>query len=167
MSLTNSGGTVALIDPNNNIQTFIWDQDCGDGISWERVSPDQDVWLCCAGAEKSTPGKKNSISTTHSDNLDLSMEPNPFSPDGDGFEDEVTFHFTLPTMSDFTLKIFDIEGRLIKTIFDGQSQTSGETTWDGRDNDNRYVRIGIYVVWAEAKGNTRSVKKTTLVVAKK
>jgi hypothetical protein len=167
MSLTNSGGTVALIDPDNNIQTFTWDQDCGDGISWERISPDQDIWNCCVGAEKSTPGRKNSTSPTHSDNLNLSLEPNPFSPDGDGFEDEVTFHYTLPTISDFTLKIFDIKGRLIKTIFDGQSQASGETTWDGRDNDNRYVRIGIYVVWAEAKGNTRSVKKMTVVVAKR
>ena len=167
MGLTNSGGAIALIDPDKNVQTFTWDQDCGDGISLERVSPDQDNWLCCASSGKSTPGKKNSISTTYSENLDLSMEPNPFSPDGDGFEDEVTFRYTLPMMSDLTLKIYDIEGRLIKTIFDGESQVSGEVTWDGRDNDNRYVRIGIYVVWVEVKGNSHKVKKMTLVVAKK
>jgi len=167
MSLTNSGGSVTLIDPENNIQTFTWDQDCGDGISLERVSPDQDIWLCCTGAEKSTPGRKNSASTTHSDNLDFSMEPNPFSPDGDGFEDEVIFRYTFPTMSDFTLKIFDIQGRMIKTLFDSQPQTSGEITWDGRDNNNRFVRVGIYIVWVEVKGNSHKVKKLTLVVVKK
>ena len=167
MSLTNSGGSVTLIDPDKNVQTFTWDQDCGDGISLERVSPEQDIWLCCASSDKSTPGMKNSVSVAYSDKIDLSIEPNPFSPDGDGFEDEVTFRYTLPMMSDFSLKVFDIEGRLIETIFDEQPQVSGEATWDGRDNDNRHVRIGIYVVWAEVKGITHNVKKMTLVVAKK
>lgn len=167
MGLTNSGGTVTLIDPDKNIETFTWDQDCGDGISLERVSPEQDVWLCCSGVNRSTPGMKNSVSITYSDHIDLHMEPNPFSPDGDGYQDEVAFRYTLPMTSELTLRIFDIQGRLIKTIFDSQPQTSGEITWDGRDNDNRFVRVGIYIVLAEVKGNSHKVKKMTLVVAKK
>ncbi len=167
MGLTNSGGTVALIDPDNNVQTFTWDQDCGDGVSLERVSADQDIWLCCVDPEKSTPGAKNSVSTAYPDNIELSMEPNPFSPDGDGYQDEVTFRHTLPITSELTLKIYDVEGRLIKTILEDQSLVSGEITWDGRDEDNRFVRVGIYIVWMEVEGNSHSVKKMTLVVAKK
>jgi hypothetical protein len=167
MSLTNSGGTVSLLDPDNNAQTFTWDKDCGDGTSWERVSPDQDIWLCCTGPDKSTPGRKNSVSTDYSNKIDLNIEPNPFSPDEDGYEDEVTFRYTIPLNSELTLKIYDVKGRLIKTLAEDQSQASGEITWDGRDNDNTIVRIGIYIVWAEVKGSSHGIKKMTVVVAKK
>ena len=167
MSLTNTGGTVSLVDPDNNVQTFTWDQDCGDGVSLERVSSEQDIWLCCVASDKSTPGKKNSVSTPFSDNLELIIEPNPFSPDGDGFEDEVIFRYILPMESNLTLRIYDIKGRLIKTLMEDEPQVSGEITWDGKDDENRTVRVGIYIVWAEAKGNSYSQKKATVVVAKR
>jgi hypothetical protein len=167
MSLINTGGTISLMDPDNNVQTFPWDQDCGDGVSLERVSFDEDIWLCCVASDKSTPGKENSVSTSYSDKLHLSIEPNPFSPDGDRFEDEAIFRYTLPMMSDLTLRIYDIKGRLIKTLMEDEPQMSGEISWDGKDDENKTVRVGIYIVWAEAKGNSYSVKKMTLVVAKR
>jgi len=167
MSLTNSGGTINLVDPENSVQTFTWDQDCGDGVSLERVSSEQDIWICCVSSDKSTPGKKNSVSTSYSDNLKLNIEPNPFSPDGDGFQDETVIRYTLPMMSSLTLRIYDIKGRLIKTLTEDESQVSGEVAWNGKDDENRTVRVGIYVVWAEAKGSSYSQKKATVVVVKR
>jgi hypothetical protein len=167
MSLTNSGGTISLVDPDQDVQTFTWDEDCGDGVSLERVSSGEDIWLCCVFPDKSTPGKKNSVSTAYSEEIELTIEPNPFSPDGDGFEDEVVFYFTLPMESNLTIRIYDIRGRLIKTLKEDEPQVSGEIIWDGKDNENRTVRVGIYLVWAEATGNTYSQKKTTVVVAKR
>jgi len=167
MSLTNTGGTISLVDPDNNVQTFTWDQDCGDGVSLERVSSEEDIWLCCVASDKSTPGKKNSVSTSYSDNIELSIEPNPFSPDGDGFEDEAIFRYTLPMMSELTLRIYDMKGRLIKTLMEDEPRVSGEISWDGKDDENKTVRVGIYVVWAEATGDSYSQKKTTVVVAKR
>jgi hypothetical protein len=167
MSLTNSGGTISLVDLDQNVQTFTWDENCGDGVSLERVSSEEDFWLCCVFPDKSTPGEKNSVSTAYSDEIELSIEPNPFSPDGDGFEDEVVFYFTLPMESNLTIRIYDIRGRLIRTLVEDEPQVSGEIIWDGKDNENRTVRVGIYLVWAEAIGNTHSQKKTTVVVAKR
>jgi len=174
MSLTNSGETISLIDPDHNIsqdpdfgQSFTWDKDCGDGTSLERISPDEDEWFCCIDSNKCTPGKKNSVSVKYSDKIELKIFPNPFSPDGDGFEDEVTFQYTLPKMTELTIKVYDIKGRLVKTIMENEPQVSGEKTWDDRDEKNRIVRVGIYIVLAEAKGITSSVKKMTLVVAKR
>lgn len=167
MSLINTGGTISLMDPDNNVQTFTWDKDCGDGVSQERVSSDEDIWFCCISLHKSTPGKENSVSTSYSDKLHLSIEPNPFSPDGDGFEDVTIFRYTLSMMSDLTLRIYDIKGRLIKTLIDDEPQVSGEITWDGKDDENRTVRVGIYIVWAEAEGNSYSQKRATVVVAKR
>jgi hypothetical protein len=166
MSLTNSGGSVSLIDPEKNAQTFTWDRDCGDGVSLERVSPEEEIWLCCSSSDKSTPGKKNSVSVAFSDKLRLNIEPNPFSPDGDGFEDQAVFRYTLPIESNLTIKIYDLKGRLIKTLIEDEPCVSGELTWDGKDDDGKTARIGIYVVWAEAAGNSHSQIKTTVVVAR-
>jgi hypothetical protein len=167
MSLTNSGGTITLIDPDNSVQTFTWDEDCGDGVSMERVSADEDVWLCCVDSDRSTPGRKNSVSATYSNRIELSIEPNPFSPDGDGFEDQAVFRYTLPMESNLTIRIYDVRGRLIKTLVDDEPKVSGEILWEGKDDENRTVRIGIYIVLAEAAGDSYSQKKTTVVVAKR
>lgn len=167
MSLTNSGGSISLVDPEKNDHTFTWGEDCGDGVSLERVSPEEEIWLCCSSSDKSTPGKKNSVSVVFSDRLQLEIEPNPFSPDGDGFEDQTIFRYTLPMESNLTIKIYDVKGRLIKTIVEDEPCVSGELTWDGKDDDGKTARIGIYVVLAEAVGNSHSQIKTTVVVARR
>jgi hypothetical protein len=167
MSLTNSGGTICLLDLEDNVQTFTWDQDCGDGVSMERVSADLDDWLCCMDSGGSTPGRKNSVTTTYSQGIELRIEPNPFSPDGDGFQDQTVFRYTLPVESNLTIRIYDIRGRLIKTLADDEPSVSGEIPWDGKDDGNRTVRIGMYIVSAEASGDSYSRKKTTVVVAKR
>ncbi len=167
MSLTNSGGSISLIDPDMNVQTLGWDDDCGDGVSWERVSPEDEIWLCSVSSDKSTPGKKNSVSVVYSDRMQLNIEPNPFSPDGDGFEDEAVFHCTLPMESNLTVKIYDVRGRLVKTLIEDEPCVSGEITWDGKDDDSQAVRIGIYLVWAEVTGSSHSQTKTTVVVARR
>lgn len=167
MSLTNSGGTISLLDLESNAQTFTWDEDCGDGVSMERVSFDEDVWLCSVDSDKSTPGGENSVSATYSNRIKLSIEPNPFSPDGDGFEDQAVFRYTLPMESNLTIRIYDVKGRLIRTLIDDEPKVSGEILWEGKDDENRTVRIGIYVVLAEATGDSYSQKKTTVVVTKR
>ena len=50
---------------------------------------------------------------------------------------------------------------------DDEPSVSGEIAWDGTDDENRTVRIGIYIVLAEATGDSYSQKKTTVVVAKR
>lgn len=167
MSLTNSGETISLIDPDHNVESFGWDKDCGDGVSLERISSEENEWFCCIDSNKCTPGKRNSVSVEYSDKIELKIFPNPFSPDGDGIEDGVTFQYTLPKMTELTIKVYDIKGRLVKTLMEDEPQVTGEKTWDGRDDKNRMVRVGIYIVLAEAKGVTSSVKKMTLVVAKR
>ncbi len=167
MSLTNSAGTISLVDPEENVQIFTWDKDCGDGVSLERVSWDGEDWLCCVSSDGSTPGRKNSVSVDYTSTIQLDIQPNPFSPDGDGFEDQAVFSYALPLESNLTIKIYDVRGRLIKTLAKDEPSASGELTWDGKDDDGETVRIGVYVVWAEATGNSRSQAKKTLVVARR
>jgi flagellar hook assembly protein FlgD len=70
-------------------------------------------------------------------------------------------------MSELTLKVYDIKGRLVKTLMEDEPQVTGEIIWDGKDDKNKIVRIGIYIVFAETKGATNIMKKMTLVVAKR
>jgi hypothetical protein len=167
MSLTNSGGTVNLVDPNENVQTFTWYKDCGDGVSFERVSWEGEDWFCCVSSDGSTPGRKNSVSVDYSNAIQLNIQPNPFSPDGDGFEDQAVFSYALPLESNLTIKIYDIQGRLVRTLAKDEPRASGELIWNGKDDDGETVHIGVYVVWAEATGNSRSQAKTTVVVARR
>jgi hypothetical protein len=173
-SLNNTGDKVILKDSLNLLEDEVSYQDIGaeKGISWERIDFDvsascEDNWWRCTDPRGATPGEENSLHTHYSNRIELNITPNPFSPDGDGFEDEVTFQYTLPKMSELTLKVYDIKGRLVKTLVEDEPLVTGEVTWDGRDDENRILRVGIYIVFAETKGVTNSVKKTTLVVAKR
>jgi len=173
-TLNNAGDKIMLRD---NLQ-FIIDQisyteDWGKGISWERVDPektssDSDNWWRSVDPIGATPCKMNSLVEGYSEEVGLNIEPNPFSPDGDGFEDEVRFEYAVPLKSELTLKIYDVKGRSVKTLLDQEPKASGQIAWDGKNDQGRTVRAGIYVVFLEAKVASRKlVKKTTVVVAKR
>jgi hypothetical protein len=173
-ALNNAGDKVILKDSLNLLQDEVsyLGTSTEKGISRERIdydvpSTNEDNWWRCVDPKGATPGEENSIHTYYSNKIELSIAPNPFSPDGDGFEDEVTFQYTLPKMSELTLKVYDIKGRLVKTLMQDEPQATGQVIWDGKDDENKILRVGIYIVLAEAKGITSSAKKMTLVVAKR
>ncbi|CUU08738.1 hypothetical protein JGI2_00058, partial [Candidatus Kryptobacter tengchongensis] len=101
----------------------------------------------------------------------ISVFPNPFSPDGDGFDDVCMISYHLPFNAGIlNVKIFDSYGRQIKTLALNQfTNQTGNLLWDRTDDTGRAVRIGIYVVLFEAVSeNCESFKqKFTVVLAKK
>ncbi len=118
------------------------------GRSLERINPNIDSndprnWSTCTNILGGTPGKANSIVTisTKSNSM-ISISPNPFSPDGDGFEDFCIIRYNLPAMtSTLNLKIYDIKGRLVRTLANGElAGTQGEIVWDGNGDDKRRVQ---------------------------
>ncbi len=68
----------------------------------------------------------------------LSNYPNPFNA-------STTISFSLPVTGDVRLEIYDIAGRLVKTLADGE-MNSGEhiIAWDGTDKAGDSVASGIY-----------------------
>ncbi len=100
------------------------------------------------------------------------MSPNPFSPDNDGFEDFTIISYKLTqSIAQIRAKIFDSKGRLVRTILNNQaSGEQGSIIFNGLDDANHTLRIGIYIVLIEAlNGNSGVVEtlKTTVVVARK
>lgn len=106
--------------------------------------------------------------------VDLQVSPNPFSPNGDGLNDKTQISFFLANLTtERTLKIqiFDLTGRLVKTIYEGPSKafayiSSNSFTWDGRDDSGRILRPGVYLlrVSVDADKGIESVFKTITVV---
>jgi hypothetical protein len=137
-------------------------------VNSEKISSDPDNWWRSVDPKGSTPCKVNSIQNSSStDNLKVDINPNPFSPDGDGFEDQTVISFTIPFKSELTLKIYDIRGRLVRTLMDKSPQVSGEIIWDGKNDNGTMVKVGIYILYLKTSGSSNLSKKTTIVVAKR
>ena len=72
--------------------------------------------------------------------------PNPFTPNGDGFYDVITFFFDNPSGESPIVRIYDIRGRMIRELRD-----IGLTSaiWDGLDDMGRMMPLGIYLYQVE------------------
>ncbi|MFH1681574.1 MAG: C25 family cysteine peptidase [Candidatus Eisenbacteria bacterium] len=82
--------------------------------------------------------------------------PNPFNP-----ETAVTFHMASAARA--SLRIYDVSGRLVKTLFAGQAGAGAhEVRWDGRTDAGRSASSGIYFLRLEAPGFLQ-VRQMTLV----
>jgi hypothetical protein len=71
----------------------------------------------------------------------LSMWPNPCNP-------QTTMSFALPVAGSVNIKIFDLRGRLVKTLVDNYRFTEGmhHLSWPGLDGNNKQLSSGTYFV---------------------
>ncbi|HKK46883.1 MAG TPA: lamin tail domain-containing protein, partial [Balneolaceae bacterium] len=150
------------------------------GIALERINPegpsnDQSNWGSSVTIKGGTPDKKNSIYQANPDKpskIGISFDPNPFSPDNDGYQDNLFINYKLD-QPDYLIRvrIYDRYGRLVRKLADGKpAGFDGQLIWDGRKNDDNRNRIGIYIVVFEAynsaTGSDKSFKKP-IVLARK
>jgi len=81
--------------------------------------------------------------------------PNPFNP-------STNFSLSLPEASDYSLRIFNIAGQLVKS-YSGHLEAGVHTiTWDGRNDQGSSVASGVYFYKAEANGFTETRKMMML-----
>ncbi|NNE46408.1 MAG: T9SS type A sorting domain-containing protein [Rhodothermales bacterium] len=83
--------------------------------------------------------------------------PNPFNP-------STTISFELPIDKNIRLNIYDMTGRLVRSLISDQTLASGrhEITWNGRSDSGLAVASGTYVYSLEY-GNFRQSKTMVLV----
>lgn len=146
--------------------------------SLERLNPkinsnETPNWSTSANALGATPGKVNSIFTDNKfENSGLTISPNPFSPDNDGFEDFCTINYSLGIpLSQIRVKIFDDKGRLVKTLANNQpSGSTGSIIFNGLNENNSPLKIGMYIILFEAlnaQTGQQEILKDVVVVARK
>ena len=68
--------------------------------------------------------------------------PNPFTPNGDGVNDAVTFFFENPQGLEPIIRIYDQRGALVQELTDVGTTSA---TWDGKDEDGRLLELGLYI----------------------
>lgn len=77
--------------------------------------------------------------------------PRIFTPNGDGANDKVGFHFDNPELLPITGQVYDISGAKVAELRPG-SDPSALLLWDGKDNDGHTVAGGIYLYQIEFQG---------------
>ncbi len=147
-------------------------------ISLEKINPllngnNSLNWNSSVDISGATPGKINSIFSENKSVAEkISVSPNPFSPDNDGFEDFTIINYTLSQKtSQVRIKIFDSRGRLLRTLLNNQpSGSRGSVVFDGLEENGTPFRMGIYIVFLESLNEITGVSetlKTVVVVARK
>jgi hypothetical protein len=82
--------------------------------------------------------------------------PNPFNP-------TTTISFTLPERSHATLSIYNVEGKLVKTLVNDMLEMGYEQiVWDGTDLDGNSLSSGIYFYQLKAEGKKLTKKMILL-----
>ena len=88
--------------------------------------------------------------------LELSQNyPNPFNP-------STTISYNVDVNGMVSLKIYDIMGRLVRTLVDGY-KTSGNqlgynVVWDGKDSQGQQVSAGLYIYSLQTPGGDMNKK---------
>lgn len=101
------------------------------------------------GMEENTHRRLSTIIT-------LQTYPNPF-------HSIVTIQYSIAKPTRVTLRIYDVTGRLIRTLVSERQQPgSNAIHWDRRDDSGQEVMSGIYFCHLEA-GNFVSVKKIVIL----
>ena len=83
--------------------------------------------------------------------------PNPFNP-------RTTVRFDLPERGPVDVVVYDVPGRIVRTLVRGESLEAGrhEVEWTGRDDDGAAVAGGVYFVRVTASGRTATNKMVLL-----
>ena len=129
-------------------------------------------WGISVGDAGKTPGIQNSLFFSilpSKGNVELS--PNPFSPDGDGIDDELILLYSIPfNEAIIRWEIFDMAGRIIaKPYYNYQIGQNGKLTWNGLREFGKPARIGIYIMkisFLDMSSNKSWESIKTIVLAK-
>ncbi|NBC17377.1 MAG: T9SS type A sorting domain-containing protein, partial [Bacteroidetes bacterium] len=82
--------------------------------------------------------------------------PNPFNP-------QTTIRYTLAQPGAVTLRIYDVRGRLVRTLADARRPAGTYAVrWDGRDAQGQPVASGAYVYQLRA-GTQQRTRQLVLV----
>lgn len=181
LTLNNDRETLVLADFHGHVQDSLsfsqaWGGDTG--VALERINPnlastDSSNWSGSVDALGSTPGKRNSIFTESvPPRATITVSPQPFSPDGDGHDDFAIIQLQVPAATATAqVKIYDLRGRLVHQLLNNAPIAANhEVIWNGRDEANQPLPIGIYIVYLQAIQATGGIlveARTTIVLARK
>ena len=134
-----------LFRGSEEFTSTVWNDQIGNGVEFiPQPTEDGDA----------TPDIATNARLVVADEINQLIEspdiiPNPFTPNGDGINDEVTFSFNLVRLLEpvnVQVNIYDLSGRSIAQIHTGGSNASNvRIKWDGRESHGQLAPPGIYL----------------------
>ncbi len=184
-ALPNTSGNIILLCDTNIIDEFTYDESMHysmlksfDGVSLERIrfnAPTQsaDNWHSAAAtAGFATPGYKNSVYLDDEVLKDsITLIPDIFSPDMDGFDDVLTINYLFSANGyRISIDIYTINGQMIRRLVNNETVgTEGFFTWDGTIDNHSKAPVGQYILliklW-DLNGNIKKFKKSCTLAIK-
>ena len=76
---------------------------------------------------------------------------------------DATIAVAVPSASNVTVKVFDLFGSEVATVFDGPASGTLSTSWNGTNNTGALVAPGAYVIRVSGEGFTTA---KTITVAR-
>ncbi len=109
--------------------------------------------------------------------VDVRIDPNPFTPNGDGKNDATIIDFSIANLEKpkpLRIKVFSLAGELVRTIADmrsavnpffGDPRSGGKGfLWDGKDGSGKLVRPGVYIIQVSLDSDNGGMVVTRTVV---
>ena len=181
-SFPNDSGTVYLVYEDDLILDFLnYSEkmqfsllDDFDGKSLERIIYDdsqnnRDNWHTASEfVDWGTPGYRNSQYQQTKELGDITIEPQLFSPDNDGYNDVLTIALNfIKADLIIDIEIYDNQGRRIKKLEDNFFMGyEALFTWDGINDEGFKAGIGTYIVYTTVRDQNgwRKVYKNAVVL---
>ena len=186
LKLTDLGNEIMLINTDNSIidslnYSSTWHSPNvtnHTGISLERKlsnvsGTDPSNWSSSLDTRGSTPLERNSYSEDSlvtATSVDVQILPNPFSPDGDGFDDAANITIAIPGDNEevISAKLYDLRGRLRSSILQNKRIFRYESLrFEGKDDNGITLEIGLYTLVVESQSNAFKPQRKGVVIMKK
>ncbi len=186
-SLPDDAGTIVLVDTLGNVYDELAYTDkmqfalleSTEGVSLERIDYNQPAnnpanWQSASyQAGWATPGYQNSVyhAIDSTQTSKIAFDNEVFSPDNDGYNDQlnITYHFDKPGFV-ANVTIFSAQGALMRKLVKNELMgTTGFWAWDGLDENQHKVPVGIYAVYFELfnlGGKVEKIQKACVVAGK-
>ncbi len=165
-TLNNDLDVIMIADPSGMLQDSVWfGKTYGGNHSVERVQSSLPInwshmWSECVDPAGGTPGRANSVNAATAGSLRIDVAPNPFYR---SWGQRAQVNYRLQIGERLTLKIFDRDGHEVRTLADDRPSATGQTEWDGTNDEGLPLRPGPYIVWARSEPSGIEIKAVIVV----
>lgn len=98
-----------------------------------------------------------------SDGIVLRIEwNNPFNPEASDPLDRYTEIYYKVTEQGVTIRVYSINGELVRTLAENKTETEDTIVWDGKNDKGRVVGSGVYLVNLKIGKFSKTVKVIVL-----
>lgn len=98
-----------------------------------------------------------------SDGIVLRIEwNNPFNPEASDPADRYTEIYYEVTEQGATIRIYSINGELVRTLAENKTEMEDTIVWDGKNDKGRVVGSGVYLVNLKIGKSSKTVKVVVL-----